>query len=536
VSISPTDMFHFLQSPRSYVIDMVEVISPTFSLLRRHVLSIVASFAETDESSVEDISQCLRATMSQLLTVPLPFGDTIIEALQLLGDPNSVAGRWGRDVNADLVSALGYARALRDAVNPLRDWLRTELEQLIHSGISFRILCHSRDEGSFRTILSDADSSHLLGDIFIHTVAEYRQCVPFEVLVKVGPLRSRGWAKAPDAILTAPRFSRLIEGVWSGCGNEEGFGYDPIAPARIIPFASDKPAPESETFSMSGTTWEVRRTRLFRDDLGSISDTDVDDLQVFTELGKSKDLNSAILVRIDREHCILYPPHSRVLSFDPASDDAVAYRMAADGLIEGMWLVLAQVDEPVSDDLRAGEGQYSHVWKQKLEQKYRQDPTGLCERLHFAGLNLLHLSSRIEHWCKPATTVIPAPQRMTHFEMLIDELGIESASENNPVRVAHWWKRAWNEIRRSRGEAIQFGFQEQHAEDQELLIALTSIEPQIRDQTSLLSAFQLAVPSQLTRGPHFRLFRIELIEDGYQVPQHYMRMILELEVAEQWRE
>jgi len=45
----------------------------------------------------------------------------------------------------------------------------------------------------------------------------------------VGPLRSKGWGSAPDAILSAPRFARLIQIVWSGCGDEEDFGYDPVA-------------------------------------------------------------------------------------------------------------------------------------------------------------------------------------------------------------------------------------------------------------------------------------------------------------------
>jgi len=55
---------------------------------------------------------------------------------------------------------------------------------------------------------------------------------PFEVLIKMGPLRSKGWGSAPDAIVSAPRFGTLVQIVWAGCADEDDFGYDPVA-ARV---------------------------------------------------------------------------------------------------------------------------------------------------------------------------------------------------------------------------------------------------------------------------------------------------------------
>ena len=85
---------------------------------------------------------------------------------------------------------------------------------------------------------------------------DYREVEPFDVLVKVGPLRSKGWGSAPDATLSAPRFAKMVQIVWSGCGDEDDFGYDP---AGII--AGGASAPASSREADRGGSRAIRWTR-----------------------------------------------------------------------------------------------------------------------------------------------------------------------------------------------------------------------------------------------------------------------------------
>src|ERR1035438_7824889 len=111
------------------------------------------------------------------------------------------------------------------------------------------------------------------------------------------------------------------------------------------------------------------------------------------------------------------------------------------------------------------------------------NPEGICRILHNNGVTLLCLRSCVEHWCEPSTTVIHAPQQRKHFQILIEALAIDSGADN-PVG-AHgipWWQRAWNEVRISRGEAIQAGVHGHEAIEDQALAILNGLLPEIRQK------------------------------------------------------
>src|SRR5262249_44015943 len=108
--------------------------------------------------------------------------------------------------------------------------------EAMHSvaGQVIKVFCHSRARAHFES-LTNGSTASLLGPVtFLHSVRDYRLVDPFDILLKVGPLRSRGWGSCPDSLITAPRFRKFIQIVWSGCGDEEGFGYDPVVSAHTI--------------------------------------------------------------------------------------------------------------------------------------------------------------------------------------------------------------------------------------------------------------------------------------------------------------
>ena len=143
--------------------------------------------------------------------------------------------------------------------------------------------------------------------------------------------------------------------------------------------------------------------------------------------GRSTEIRRATLVQIDDEDGILYPPHSQVATFDPTphAEDPIGYRLAGETLSEGMFLIWPIFGAADLGALHAGEGHYSRIWKERLRDKFRYTPNDLVRRLREGGIELRNLRSCVRQWCRPASTVIHAPQQRRHFEILIKVLGID---------------------------------------------------------------------------------------------------------------
>jgi hypothetical protein len=199
-----------------------------------------------------------------------------------------------------------------------------------------------------------------------------------------------------------------------------------------------------------------------------------------------------------------------------------------------MYLILPLIDDVRLAGLQAEDGHFSALWKEKLRAEFQNDPAAIENRLWNAGLELLNLRGRIAHWCKPPTTVIHAPQRMEHFKILVQALGLDFDVDETKGRKAAWWQYAWNEVRRARGEAIQTGVQEQQILDGQVMTALLVLDPEIRKNTSQ-RMFQLPIPSDQPLHGVMRFYKVMAIEDGFRVPPGELRMLCELSRIDQWR-
>ncbi len=71
-----------------------------------------------------------------------------------------------------------------------------------------------------------------------------------------------------------------------------------------------------------------------------------------------------------------------------------------DTLVEGMFVIIPMLNDARLAGLQAEHGQFSLIWKAKLNAEYRANPDAFVDRVWDAGLNLLDLKGRIEHWCK----------------------------------------------------------------------------------------------------------------------------------------
>lgn len=534
-----SSLFDFIQERSSGIIERYEIGSTAFSDVRRRIRSMIFLFHESDDPEAREIAYRLRSVISKWLTVPVRFDNEISLVLKDMGNPDEVGLRWGRDISSLHKDACLASNQLEELENPLRTELVRIITALHEDRRTFRVYCHRRSREHFESVMESSGVIPIPQGAFIHSVSEYNRTQIFDVLVKVGPLRSRGWGAVPDAILTAPRFKTIFQLVWSGCSDEPAFGYDPVSAQSSIETSSQDEG-RSATYNnpVLRTGWELRETRSMDAAVGSYDDIpDVNDLEVFTRLAQPTDLQRATLIQIDEDYGILYPPLSRVLSLDndPAT---VGYRLPGETLQAGMFLIIPVVDNMHLTGLQAEEGYFSHLWKKKLLEEFQSDPEGLIKCLRDAGLALLGLRSCVWRWCIPATTVIPAPRQIDHFEILIRVLGIDFDAGDSPIKQrAAWWQYAWDEIRRSRGEAIQMGFHEHQILEDQVMSAVKSLEDEVRDNLNK-AGFRLPIDAN---GKHelkgeLQFYKILALEEGFRVPSGELKLFCELDRIDQWRE
>lgn len=513
---SASSIFAFIESHPPLAIERFEFEMTEFRSVRRNLGAMAMLLRQSQDEAALDLAATVRRVLSEWLTVPVSFKTFIAEQLQsAVGPPKHIRARWGAEIGDLYADAIDGAVDLAGETNPLRQRLKEEIAEAVSGGEIVRIFCHSSAASHFQSFTPP--------NAFIHSPAWYRRCEPFDTLFKVGPLRSRGWGSVPDALISAPRYSRLALFVWEGCADEEGFGSDPVttlAATGIGGIRSTRvvPAPRAVRIGV---------------DLSGVSDDAplMDELQFFSTFEPKADARNATLVQMDSEYGILFPPYSHVLSFDPAGDahEPLSARLVDEDLREGMFLIRHIGHDVNGPEVHAEHGEFSRIWKAKLNEEFRHDRLALCDRLRKAGIELEHLETAVRHWCRPPTTVIHAPQKRSHFETLIRQLKIETA-------VPRWWQRAWKEIAASRGVAIVAGVEEREHMDHLLLASLGELLPEIRQMAGTANRhFVLSLHQDCRIGGTALFDRVELIETGFKAPDSELREVRELGGLGQWR-
>lgn len=538
MSVTASQIFDFLDRHRSFNRVVYKVTSTHFSILRMNLRKIILTLNDED-ANAKDTADSLRARLSECLTAPVLFDTKTLEFLAILGEPNAVEAQWGRDIRTAYEAACTSAEALKREESPVRSLVREIIEELMHGHLSFRIFCHRSNRAIYQSIVSSVSGQPPPELPFIHSPKEYRETDLFDTLIKVGPLRSRGWGGVPDALLTAPRFKTLIQIVWSGCFDEPGFGLDPVIGTGITEKSETATALPQRRPPISLGTWTITEKR-FGQDRKETDELliDKDDLQIFREIAESRNQRASLLIQIGEEHGVLYPVHSQALSYDPnaVTEDQIAHRRCQEMLTTGMYIVfplLGQFDHGV---FQARDGKFSKVWKHRLSEEFQKDPDGLCRRLRAKGIDLLGLRFCIENWCKPLTTVIPGPQKISHFRILIEELGIDFEEQDRRSRGRFpWWQYAWQEIRSSRGEAIQTGLNEQEIIQEHVIATLNDLRLSVQEKCTKEDIFTLEVPEGKVLQGYFLFAKVSAIEDGFLAPEGALRIISELKELEAWR-
>lgn len=529
--VSTTQLLDFLQACPGFEATRQEVSNATFSIFRRTMRLIAINLFEAETGDALEVANAFRRLLSENLTVPIPFDDSLVRSVDILGDAEMIGERWGTEVRNAFRLARQAVLDLQSVENPARGALRTLVQEFAAQSTTFRIACYRGAKLHFESLFPN-QTDLLTPETFIHSVQDYRRAPIFDVLIKMGPLRSRGFGAVPDAIVNAPRFGRLEQIVWAGCHDEEGFGYDPVS----IPSRSE--AGQADTPIGSRCEWRYRTVRLSQVAPGELMGMpDQDDLEILADARKSdRETSRAVLVQVDGNHGILYPPLAQILSLSPDVEgpDSIASRLPGETLAVGMFVVVSALDDLDLGALRADEGEYSRLWKQRLIDAYTQDPSAFVRKLRAAGVNLQLLHSAVRHWSRPPTRVIHAPQQRQHFEALIQVLGIDHEGVARSSR-APWWQYAWREIASSRGEAIQTGMQGQELAEEELRRILVRSLPALKIAAQTADSFNFDIPTGWTLSGRLKFHRVHAIEEGFQVPSQDLRTITELSMVEQWR-
>ena len=507
-------------------------------MLRRAVRSIVLRLREVDDVEAAEAGDRLRVLLSEWLTVPVSFDNAMLDCVNALGPPAVVEARYGGEIRAACDLARTAISGIQQTENPIRTTLRMTIRELGAKQRIFRIYCHRRARAHFESLFDTPNETPIQAGVFLHSIRDYRDTEPFDLLLKVGPLRSRGWGAAPDALLTAPRFESLVQIVWSGSSDEEDFGYDPVLSVTDEQPRSGSiqvPDRDARGHAMSWTR-EVILSGIDAGDPNGLPE--LDELKLFHELSRAPDMRRATLLQIDDAHGILYPPQSQVASLDLGiqGNESIGYRLPAETLLEGVFVLWAFLGDSDLGGIQAGEGHYSRIWKERLRDELRRDAGNLVRRLFAAGIDLQHLNSRVRRWWRPPSTVIHAPQQRKHFEILITVLGIDhGVATPAPARRRPWWQYAWNEIAQSRGEAIQSGMQEHEIIDEQLFAILNEQLVQIRGKAAANEPFQIEIPPGKPLAGAVRFYPVRSIDEGFLVPDTVLKTICDLDTIEQWR-
>lgn len=535
--ITATRAFELADAAAPLQWDRFIISDAALGTLRRAARKIVKALCEGQDEELANVAARLQFEMAGWLTAPCLFDSEIPRFLRsLLGEVEDCQRRWGKDIAKSFVESIAASEAMALRGSRLRQEVAAEAHRLLVEGKEIRIYCRRADRCHFEDAMSSLGPIRLETCHFIHTSREYRDSPAFDVLLKVGPLRRRGIASTPDALINAPRFTSLVQFVWEGLSDDSDFGVD-LFESLLPDIEGEKPS-RDEFVNACGFRWRVG-TLSMQDDSGWAITTEGqndeltihDDLDIASARKVKEPLAKAMLVRLSRDQGVLYPGKANVLCIGPSASAPgfSADWLACEELSEGMFLVLSDVDELEGGTLTAEPGRYAGSWKQLLTEMLRRDREKTIGRLQEAGIELLDIDGAVDHWAGPSTSVIHAPKREQHFMLLMKVLADFDAGWNQAL-----WRLAWKEVGRSRGEAIVAGVVEHEKLRDQVLVALRSITPTIAEGVRIGADFNALAPRNSGLSGVFTFRRINDVESSFRAPEREMRVVRSTSTFRKW--
>lgn len=528
MSVPASSVFAFTESLTECEVVRHEFRSGPFSALRRSIRFFVRCCQ--DDESFSSTARSLHLSLVNWLSCPVNFSEFDATALQRVGTPEEVLRRWGDGAVEALDTAHRALTELRERENPVRSAVVAALAEHAACSKSVRIYCHPKCRDHFVALPGWVGGSHG----FIHNWRGYRDVVPFDALIYVGPLRARGIVSLPPAVLNAPRQRTVLQFVWAGLDDDRDFGRDPVMGWLGNLGAMVNVADTGASASFTPNVW-VRTCRQSADD-DSWPEVDEDDLQVLQPHPSTVGMRRALLIRLSRGCAALYAPRTCVIVARRDESRVLCLAVAAEEIGPGDWLVRPRVEDVDFGGVTLRDGRYATAWKTRLEEAWRFRRSDIEHGLKERDVALEHLGDRVQWWCRQATTVIHAPQQREHFRVLIEVLGIEEDRNHypRPPGVA-WWRLAWREIAHSRGEAIQAGLQGHGIINDQIVAILNGPHSDLLSRLSHDEDCEIDLPPDSGLSGFLQCWPVEDSDENYHVPESLLGAIIPLQDAFEWR-
>ncbi len=455
MSLRATEVIHAIESSiavSELQYQSIKVQSNLVSLIRSYIRRIYSELHEADENHLW--LDNLRLALLKLQTSPVLLQSQLLDHSGF-GDIEKIKKVWGPDFSETYQSLSTAIIFLNENESPLMIELAKSVSESIEVyGIDrIRIWAHRNETSDYLDVLH-SKGVFLSEKNFIYSLPEYRKSNSFDVLYRMGPLRSEGWSKIPKAIISAPRYKKLIQVMWSESFNESDFGIDPVI--RGIDYFDNFITIEKSSL------YDVNIDFFY----GSEHVDDEDDLvflseRVLKRMGKTP----CILIEFSEKKGVLVTPKSQQLIFDRDNKDLPFSYKSANAIESENILLLYEVKADLGLSSSSVElGKLAPLWKSALKQMYKTNYGYLMQRMKEVGIDLLDRDRAAKEWFKVVEgEVIHGPQSKGHFKALIESVLLPGCLGGAG------WAQAWQEIQYSRGEAIQYGRIENATVNEELL-------------------------------------------------------------------
>jgi hypothetical protein len=267
-------------------------------------------------------------------------------------------------------------------------------------------------------------------------------------------------------------------------------------------------------------------SKVFSDSFKGEIVAEEDDLNTMIVRKAQHHLVRAVLVQHGSKG-IFFRKNTRVIAFDNNAplDNCVSRNLVSETLKEGMYLIQPTIIDLDLGQTKAAHGEKSRVWKKRLDEIWRKDSARLVSRLRNEGLDLIHLFDCVDRWRAEPSSVIHSPQTYEHFKILIKNIGLDNGN---------FCRSAWQEVRISRGKAINSGVQESEIVEEEVIKIIVENYAETKNHVAVGS--EMPIPSEYGISGTIRFDLIEVIEDGFMVPETILREPKALSEVNQWRD
>jgi hypothetical protein len=499
----------------------------------RRMTGILGSL-EDDQSAV--LARRLGGGLMRIQLIPLPMNQTeIIDMLLEFDQPSHLENIWGREFRDVWEKAMNLIDIMEKetAENPLRSKIRELLLDCCENKETFRILCSRHHQDDFIELLEDVCPKFETEDILFQRETQYREMSPFDRLIRVGPMKSRGLARVPDAIFNAPRFKVLEQVLWDVSRDENDLGMEPLGDWKF----EREQNQSSRVLIPHGIQWleESIEVVVERPDLAPDSEEQTEEEQdiEFNMFGNrdQRNLQEAALFEVSGHGFSFQRPRTQEWSL--AVDESSPFRQRRLKQVrEGMYIALYRGNEAhrlLGRDMPLGK--HAAEWKNRLRKRMEMDRDRVVQELRQSGISIENLEPALDRWRRRG--VVPAPQRRSDFKILLRTLGLG--------KDRRWLDIAWEEIRVVRGDRMQQGILAHELVDEALerVVGDNELDRQMVqyfEKHPEIPFFSISLPEDGELKGRIDLHRVHGVEQGFRIPANLFDRNLTPEDIEQWRE